>query len=597
GGGMTDRLSLYVLGAFNAMLVPLLVIDLGLIVLLMVGRTTGRLPNDWVLGPWVSGTIADWPYYGRTDFCLLALTAAGFALSLLFAATQLLFVRAVARAAFRVASLLRGEIHRQAFRLGPDDLLGGARTQPEQLFTDQCEILTRALIAWWRVFPRSAFALLALMAVAFALNPWLALLSVLLAIAIFWIRTRLKSWSEERVQYWRDRATIHYDRLLDDLHLSPLAASYGLPDTPGGAFADNLKRYHDELLRERTSRAMVRATLMLAILVAATFLTLVIGFNVLSTPPGLTVPAAVVLGVSLICAYFPLSQILRLPRAVQDAERVANEVFTFLDRTPGVGEADQAKPLERLRQSIEFDRVTLADRDGHKLLNEASFTLPAGMRLAIIASDQRTPLALAGLLVRFYDPTSGRICFDGREISRATLDTVRGQAVLVMQRGAIFTGSVHDNIACGEVGFTTLQVTEASQQARAFDIVQNLPDGFTTVIGNHEVRLRPDESLRIALSRALLRNPSLLILEEPPAPPTEAETAELDAAIQRVADGRTLILLPHRLATLRSADKIVLLHEGHVHAMGTHAELIQSSDLYRHINYVRFNPFRHVSVS
>ncbi|MCA9161636.1 MAG: hypothetical protein KDA62_01605, partial [Planctomycetales bacterium] len=127
--------------------------------------------------------------------------------------------------------------------------------------------------------------------------------------------------------------------------------------------------------------------------------------------------------------------------------------------------------------------------------------------------------------------------------------------------------------------------------------VQNLPDGFTTVIGNHEVRLRPDESLRIALSRALLRNPSLLILEEPPAPPTEAETAELDAAIQRVADGRTLILLPHRLATLRSADKIVLLHEGRVHAMGTHAELIQSSDLYRHINYVRFNPFRHVSVS
>ena len=236
--------------------------------------------------------------------------------------------------------------------------------------------------------------------------------------------------------------------------------------------------------------------------------------------------------------------------------------------------------------------MTLANRAGQRLLDNVSLTIPAGRAVAILASDAQTPLAVAGLFVRFYDPAAGRILYDDRDIGRATLESVRQQAMLVTADGPLFPAALSENIVCGKPGYTASQIGEAVKQAQADEFVLTLSDGLSTIVGGKDSPLQVDQAFRIGLARALLRDPSVIIVQEPDGRLEEASVRRLDLALRQAAAGRTLVVLPARLNTLRAVDCIYLFHEGKLHAQGTHAELLQSSELYRHLNYVRFNPFR-----
>jgi ABC-type multidrug transport system fused ATPase/permease subunit len=172
------------------------------------------------------------------------------------------------------------------------------------------------------------------------------------------------------------------------------------------------------------------------------------------------------------------------------------------------------------------------------------------------------------------------------------LASVRLQAALVMHEGLLFTGTVAENIGCGDPQFLLPQIVDAAKRARAYDFVQRLPQQFNTVVGEHGMRLTNSQQLRIGLARALLRDPTLVILEEPP-DEMDAPTAELlDQGIEELAGRRTLIVLPTRLSTLRKLDRVFLFHEGKLVDEGLHTELLQRSELYRHLIYQRFNMFR-----
>jgi ABC-type multidrug transport system fused ATPase/permease subunit len=139
-----------------------------------------------------------------------------------------------------------------------------------------------------------------------------------------------------------------------------------------------------------------------------------------------------------------------------------------------------------------------------------------------------------------------------------------------------------------------LQITDAAKRARTQGFVMELPSGFSTQIGDHGLSLATCDAFRIGLARALLRDPSILIIEEPEDELDEASSVRMNEALRLAGAERTMILLPARLSTLRSMDRVVVLHEGQVHAEGTHAELLQKSELYRHLNYVRFHAFRRI---
>jgi ABC-type multidrug transport system fused ATPase/permease subunit len=195
-------------------------------------------------------------------------------------------------------------------------------------------------------------------------------------------------------------------------------------------------------------------------------------------------------------------------------------------------------------------------------------------------------------LPRFYDPDAGRVLYDGQDLRNATLKSLRGQVALVPQDGLLFSATVRDNIACGDFRLNESELRETVKLLAADEFILRLPQGFDTTIGANGIRLGPVESLLIGLSRAIVRKPSVLIVEEPMEDLDPDEALRMDHALGVASQDRALLCLATRLQTLRNADQIYLLHEGRVQAAGTHAELLQDSDLYRHVIYLRFNEFR-----
>jgi ATP-binding cassette subfamily B protein len=189
-------------------------------------------------------------------------------------------------------------------------------------------------------------------------------------------------------------------------------------------------------------------------------------------------------------------------------------------------------------------------------------------------------LALAGLLVRFYDPAKGRILFDGQDIRNVALETIRKQAILVWRDSLLFAGSIAANIACGDARLSAHQIREAASCARATHFIQELPAGIETRVGLGGVSLREDQAFRIALARGLLREPSLLIIQEPVVDDEESEQ-EVTEALNHAAETATLLTIPSRLTTLRAADVIYVFHEGKLHARGRHVDLLKDDELYR----------------
>ncbi len=206
GRTRSDRFSIYTIGVCTALLVPLLVLVLGLIVHLVLGGSAA--PDDWILGTWISGRLIRWPFLGDAKFSLFALLTIGTTLGVIEVLGLWLLNRAVHRAAINVAGRFKAEIHRQALRLGPIDLLGG-RARPETLFREQTETVRRGLVRWWSAVPYAAVTVLALVAMAFLVQPWLTLV-VLLGIVLVWlVFTGIRRQASAKSQFWALRLTRH----------------------------------------------------------------------------------------------------------------------------------------------------------------------------------------------------------------------------------------------------------------------------------------------------------------------------------------------------------------------------------------------------
>lgn len=569
-----------------ALLIPMLVLDLGLMIQLLVSRGSREVPRDWVLGPWVSGELFVWPLFGEPGLCMLVLVVSGAALSVLLVFVRWLEERTAHRYTLHVVTRLREAIHRQAFRLGASELLGQPKTRPELLAVEEADIVCRGLYAWWTTVPYCILLLLLLVIMSLVVNAWLTLLAILLTGYLLRINQVLTQRIEAKLQKWAELAEQRRSSFLALLRLAPLASGYSQDVFPAEPIETRLAACQEAELRVKNSLSVMFPAMLLILLLSAGLLLFVVGLS-----ENVTVAGTVLLGAALICAYFPATRLYQMPRKLAAAEEAARDIFSYLDEEPTVGQGPGAHTLARLQREIRFDNVTLTSRDDRKLLDQVSFEIPARKRIALLASDRQTPLALAGLLVRFYDPAAGRILFDGQDVRNVTLETVRQQANLVWRDSLLFAGSIAENIACGDSQLSTHQIQEAASRARATHFIQELPAGIETRVGVDGMSLREDQAFRIALARALLRDPSLLLIQEPVVD-DEENAKEVTAALNHAAETATLFTIPSRVATFRAADLIYVFHEGKLHARGRHVDLLNDDELYRHLNYVRFNAFR-----
>jgi ATP-binding cassette, subfamily B, bacterial len=252
---------------------------------------------------------------------------------------------------------------------------------------------------------------------------------------------------------------------------------------------------------------------------------------------------------------------------------------------------NQAGYSGELRGAIHFDAVTfgygMAGNGARPVLEAVSFELAAGQTLALVGQTGAGKSTVAKLINRIYDVSSGRVLIDGIDVRDWSLAALRRQISIIEQDIFLFSRSIAENIAFGKPGATQEEIEAAAKLAQAHDFILGFPDGYATVVGERGVMLSGGQRQRIALARAFLTNPAILILDDSTSAIDSATEDQIQRAIEAAAQGRTTILITHRLSQIRWADKIVVLRRGRVAAVGTHEELLEQSQAYRDI-FARF---------
>jgi subfamily B ATP-binding cassette protein MsbA len=289
--------------------------------------------------------------------------------------------------------------------------------------------------------------------------------------------------------------------------------------------------------------------------------------------------------------YDPVRKFALFHNSFQQALGASSEIFKFMDVQDEVREKPGAPSLPPFSKKISFDNVSFCyESEGvqREVLRNITLDVKAGEILALVGSSGAGKSTLVSLVPRFFDVTSGRITIDGYDLCDVSLSSIRSQIGVVTQETVLFNDTLRNNIAYGQPGIPQNQVEAAACAALAHDFITELPNGYETVIGEKGVRLSGGERQRIAIARALLKNAPILILDEATSALDSESEALVQSALQNLMHGRTVIVIAHRLSTVRRADRIVVLENGSIADIGTHEELMQKLGTYRRLYELQF---------
>ena len=277
---------------------------------------------------------------------------------------------------------------------------------------------------------------------------------------------------------------------------------------------------------------------------------------------------------------WPMGNLTWLYDDGQEAMKSIEDVLAFLDTKLEVKDRTGAKAMSKAKGKVEFKGVGFNYHKNKKVLRGVSFTANPGESVALVGPSGTGKSTIAKLLARFYDVTEGKILIDGKDVRDITQKSLRKNIGVVQQESMLFNESVKANISYGAPRATMKQIKEAAKSANIHDFIASLPDGYDTIVGERGIKLSGGEKQRVAIARALLKNPPILILDEATSHLDSKSEQLVQEAIWRVIEGRTTIIIAHRLATVMKADKIIVLEKGKIVEEDTHKELVEAGGLY-----------------
>ncbi|MGF1578900.1 MAG: ABC transporter ATP-binding protein [Gemmataceae bacterium] len=495
-----------------------------------------------------------------------------------------------AKATLEAVTRLRRAVYHHTYRLGTLAFHQGGPTEAVSISTRHIEAVHSGLYTWLTGHFREPIKFSLLLMFCLMVQPWLTLAFVMFALLVWMVGGQIASFFRGKGRKASEGSAEQLALIQESLMILRLVKVYLMEVFNQARVERQFAKYSRSEMRKYWSDAIYLPMLLFMSTVAALTLLFVIG--VVVTRGSLSMAGAITLTTALVSLYLPFQRWLELRRSLRRAFASAQVVFEFLGKSGGVGQDIDAVFLPPMVKKIAFKNVTLRTPQSDKnLVEDISLSIRAGQRVGIVGSDEREKHALIYLIPRFLDPTSGQIMIDGRPLPSVTLESLRAQIAFVLQNSLIFNDTIANNIGCGEKSYALAQIIEVAKIARAHNFIQNLPKGYETVIGEMGHPLEVSQQFRIALARAILRDPAILIIEEPLVPLDEEVKDLLDDTMSRVLPGRTVIFLPHRISTIKHCDKVFLIHDGKLVASGDHKTLLGSNELYRHIQYMEFNEF------
>jgi subfamily B ATP-binding cassette protein MsbA len=279
--------------------------------------------------------------------------------------------------------------------------------------------------------------------------------------------------------------------------------------------------------------------------------------------------------------YDPAVRVVDFNITLQWAGAAIDRVFEVLDTRPDVEDSPNARPLPQMRGEIEFRNVSFGYRPGQLVLKNVNLHIRPGEVVALVGPSGAGKSTLVNLIARFYDVTDGQVLIDGVDVRDIKLESIRRNVGMVMQESLLFSVTIKENIAYGRHDATEEEIVRAAKQADLHDFILTLPDAYDTKIGEDGIKLSVGQKQRLSIARAILTDPKILILDDATSALDSQTEANVQQALEHVIQGRTSIVIAHRLSTVVNADKIVVLDKGEVVDIGTHEELVNKPGVYR----------------
>lgn len=580
----------YVWSTLGGLLVPVLIVLTGLIASLLnaggLTRSTIRLGTHL----WVPLPAA---LLGEGELVQLSiLVAATLAVGLLFSLAVWMNRRAADGRARRIVKQLHRRVLNQSLKRAELEGAAAQHYRAEKLIAGQLPSLQAGLSLWYRVIPRNLLMLLGCVALALLVNVWLAVLAVVSGVLVWQLYRWLRAADDSDLSHWEVPRMRR--RMAEIVGRAPLLARLQSQGVADQTFAAELEALYRKLAADDARKGRLWPVLFAAASIAIAILLLGLGVNLLGVHRGLSLPAALVLGLSLTAAAVSAGRLVELANQLGQSRRASESVYLYLQRGDEIAPSEQRVGLAGLREGVGMHDVTLNDSGGHPILSNLSLSLSPGSLVAVLGTEAVSTRALAELLMGFGRPAEGRLEIDGIPLLDVHPQALARNVMWIEPDGPLWDGTILENLQGGDHAITNSDIMETLSTLGVYERIQRLPDGLNTIVAAGDSTLGVETTYALGVARAVLHGPPIVLAMEP-LPPAEhlAEDPCMDALRRLVQSGSLVVVLPRRLPTLRAADRVVLLNGPRLVGEGRHAELLSDSDLYRHLNYLLFNPYRH----
>ena len=531
----------------------------------LAGAAKGVSVSHTILGIAVAGPLALTILYGVVRIVMVVLTQA----------REGLFARVALHAVRRLAWRTFEHMHRLSLRFHLERKTGGL-TRVLERGRNGIEELSR--LTMMTVIPTIIeFALV--ISVLWLHFDWRYVVLVTTMIAVYLTYTVIATnWRIGIRRVMNNSDTDATSKAVDSLLNYETVKYFGAEVREAERYDRSMERYEGSSVKSYTSLAVLNTGQAVIFTVG---LTMAMGLCALGVVSGTeTVGDFVMVNAMMVQLYIPLNFMGMVYREIKQATIDIEEMFQILNRNPEIADKPGAKPLKVREGAVSFEDVRFAYEENRPILKGITFEVPAGKTVAIVGPSGAGKSTISRLLFRFYEPQGGHIRIDGQDIGAVTQATLRLALGMVPQDTVLFNDTIGYNIRYGRWDATQAEIEEAADLAQIGPFIAALPEGYETPVGERGLKLSGGEKQRVAIARTILKGPPILVLDEATSALDSFTEQEIQAALDRVAQGRTTIVIAHRLSTVVKADEIIVLAKGVVAERGTHLELLTRNGIY-----------------